>query len=378
MPSAPTTLRRSTLMAAGVLALVACTGVATSPSPTASNRSPAPSVNVGSLAWTRVTAGPGFPNAFFQRVFAGPSGTTAVLGRIEHAVSLTSAIRSDDGLSWEAVDAFPIAKTSGIPATAVGQGVLETSGAYIGWGDYYPGGAVVDSHAAFWSSHDGHSFELVGKPETLDVGAVADVTVGSGIAVATGRDALIYTSTDFKAWTRVQPSSMVGRGARALFDGHTFVVLTSGRGAFALTSSDGRSWSKPAVTIADGAVVVSGAASAAGFLALTGISGDGTALWLSKDGTSWTPVPDAGLRSTTVLDVAAGPSGRGFLAVGGGADQKPTLWYSEDGLTWMAVPESSFDLPFGFASVVAIPGAIVIGGFDDAAHSAVAWVGKPR
>jgi Tol biopolymer transport system component len=105
---------------------------------------------------------------------------------------------------------------------------------------------------------------------------------------------------------------------------------------------------------------------------------DGAPLaWASPDGASWERVPDRGLGTGDIFDVAAGPGG--LVAVGTPCEGCPfdgILWTSEDGRTW---DRTADDPALGDALVEGIaaagPGFVAVGGWNGAWFSAdgVGW-----
>jgi class 3 adenylate cyclase len=185
-------------------------------------------------------------------------------------------------------------------------------------------------------------FGVVGRGRTL-------VAVGAdGEPLA--RDAATWISTDFgRHWTRTDEGlSVVGNEAM-------YAVADNGRRFVAV-----------------------------GFASPGPSQGD-AAIWHSRDGRSWTRVPDlsmfGGSGRGEARDVIA--RGGGFLVVGGtnvfdpDGDGDAAVWLSRTGLEWERILSPDFARPQGqrMMSVVRTPPGFLAGGFDTAAgnQDAVLW-----
>ncbi len=95
-----------------------------------------------------------------------------------------------------------------------------------------------------------------------------------------------------------------------------------------------------------------------GYLALGATTGDRSPLpaWISRDGRSWTTLPEGTLGSAS--SVLAAPAPDGILVVTESATGVTTAWHSADGTTWSSTPAPA--LRFGRESDIAGgPGGIV-------------------
>lgn len=225
-----------------------------------------------------------------------------------------------------------------------------------------------------WSSPDGLSWHLIEG----DGGRLRLAAAEPGF-VAVGWQS-VWTSTDGVSWDRAQPSPE----HRDLFWGVTAGgpgVVAVGQPNKAWYSSDGLTWEAAEVPPVPAdvypgddrrtpAVYMSSVAAGADRLVATGSmtfndNGEGRAIWVSSDGTSWRDVPIDGNvfpRGCDISDVAGTPDG--FVAVGECPSGEPLVWRSPDGVRWERVgwrPPFDGETP---GSVAAGPGGWVAVGGD--------------
>lgn len=263
---------------------------------------------------------------------------------------------------------------------------------------------AVDDAAAAWTSVDGRRWTRVPHDETVFGGEgrweMADVTVGGPGLVAVGsqsvcrdvpvfddqgrerldevgvpepntectdQNAVVWTSADGTAWSRVAHDE-------AIFGGSDFPamagVTAGGPGLVAVGRSDGFGGLDVLVE------------------SETPVEGDAV-VWISDDGLDWTRVPHdeavfGGPHTQEMLDVTVG--GPGFVAVGrdgagdtwsnpglGGMD--PAIWTSVDGVTWRRVPGEANGLDRGTDRLLAVtaggPGLVAVG--YDGMRAAPVW-----
>jgi len=227
----------------------------------------------------------------------------------------------------------------------------------------------IDGKTASWASADGIHWDYHLKVFPTAFGAndmvhVTDVISTSTGWLAVGRDdvacyadcvpapirALVWTSTDGLAWTRVPAQSALrggGMNAIAAIDGG-FIAGgdADGRAAFWL-SPDGLTWTRVAddpsfqsstagdirrvvgIAVRDGVIVAVGMEQ--------GLGGDyapTVTAWRSADGRTWAPASVERAREGQVFGVAATPTG--FLATGPSGDTSCLggIWSTTDGSAW--------------------------------------------
>ena len=160
----------------------------------------------------------------------------------------------------------------------------------------------------------------------------------------------IWTSPDGSSWTQATvalppaDSSLGGSvGALAVSGGTRIAVgavrSETNRAAAVWLSTDGTTWTPaPADPTFSGALMSSVVAGGPGFVAV-GRDGSGAAVWTSTDGSSWKQdAPGPGFAGAQMTSVAV-HAGR-FVAVG--YDQTTALvWTSTDGTKWTQVPATA-------------------------------------
>ena len=318
---------------------------------------------------------------------------------------------SPDGLSWTRLSH----DGSVFGDDALMRSVVAYDGGFVAVGSVDSGG---DADAAVWVSPDGLSWTRVPHDESV-FGGEADQLMVSVAAfddglVAVGEsssvfeiDAAVWTSADGLSWIRVLPDE-------SIFDDAVTVDVTAFGGGIAAvgfdvsdgdadaavwTSSDGVDWERVShdevVFGGDGDQIMVSVASFDRGLAAVGfdVSGGDTdaAVWISRDGATWTRVPHdesifgagedghAEMTSVTAFDVGL---------VAGGIEQREgdgdaVVWTTSDGLTWERVSDAMI---FGgedsqrIASLAVINGSVVAvgrqaspGGNLDADPDAVVW-----
>lgn len=198
-------------------------------------------------------------------------------------------------------------------ATAAGPGVVAV-------GDRFPSVDYSD-RPGVWTSPDGVAWAVVPHDEAVFGGVMSGyveaVAAGPLGLVAVGTeyrgddyDAVVFTSPDGRAWTRVPDPGGVfgGSGWQAMH------AVTAGGPGWAAVGYDDSGEDRNA------------------------------AVWTSPDGVTWTRVPHdeslfGGVNDQEIFGVVA--AGRGLVAVGND-DEAPAAWVSADGVTWEKVPTDRF------------------------------------
>jgi len=362
------------------------------PTPTASTPFAATS------GWSRVPSdqiGQRFGYQEMLSVTAGGPGLVAV--GIEGGTNLAGARNgavwtSSDGITWTSVP-LDEATFGGegwrriADVTAGGPGLVAVGSAGDGIWDW--DSPDLDRDAAVWTSVDGLTWSRVPFNEEVFGGAaMLSVTVGGPGLVAVGGegqynheigrfgsfDAVVWTSVDGTAWSRVSDVESVfgGNGGQELWS-----VTAGGPGLVAVGAD------RPA--------------SAEG----QDPRGGNAAVWTSEDGFVWSKVPFdesafGGDGWRRMMDVTAG--GPGLVAVGlestllGGrpvdADVDPAVWTSVDGFTWSRVPDEQVDgiVEHGHQTMTSVavagPGLVAVGETSGGAGvwtsvDGITWSGVP-
>lgn len=311
--------------------------------------------------------------------------------------------------------------------------VAAWSGGVAAVGFDYSGG---DSDAAVWISPDGANWTRAPHDETVfggdgDQGMTAVTAWNNGL-VAVGSNAsfggelediwvhskglnlgslellpgdsaaAVWTSADGSIWDRVAHDEAVfgGNGYQTMawitaWSGGLAAVGTSGTDAAVWVSADGVSWERiPNNDEALGGpgmqIMTSAAAWGEGLIAVGAEMSDTTAhaaVWMSRDGVSWTRVPhDAttfgnagaliGMTSVAVRD-------NGPIAVGWTVDDYymlPTIWTSLDGTAWVQLAHDaavigSDEVRFVMSITAWSEGLAVVGWEDLSAEmNVVVWI----
>ncbi|MGI9622458.1 MAG: sialidase family protein [Acidimicrobiales bacterium] len=342
---------------------------------------------------TSVTAGgPGL-------VAVGTDGThyesEGHLGEFGDAAVWTSV----DGITWSRAphDETVFGGAAMSSVTVGGPGLVAVGGTSAG--------------AAVWTSVDGITWSRVPHDETV-FGGDADmgrVTVGGPGLVAVGPKflegaAAVWTSADGLAWSRVPLDEEVFGGASigdVTAGGPGLVAVGSAwleaedRGVAAVwTSVDGLTWSRvpydeamfgPGDEHWMAAVVVGGPGLVAGgWFANEDLYDQGTAVWTSVDGLTWSRLPydEAVWGYGNVTSLVAVDSG--LVAVG--ADYYPAqtdrggrVWTSPDGITWSRAPHETF---FNYSTIASVtvggPGLVAVGDTFSSDSDGVVWTATPE
>jgi hypothetical protein len=223
----------------------------------------------------------------------------------------------------------------------------------------------------------------------------------------TARHPTIWTSDDGATWERL-PDSVAFVSQRDRWEENVLDVVASERGfvavgveefddassadAAAWSSPDGRSWTRSTVEDGLGRTMDQVIATAGGFVAIGEAGydfhagfGEGTAVWTSPDGATWSRLPDreAPPRGTRLRSAIAGSgvylASAGFEhAQGQEAEPRPPvtdgIWRSTDAIHWKPIAGT----PLGVGDIVAAPGGFLAMGSTalDAASGATsvtAW-----
>jgi hypothetical protein len=247
--------------------------------------------------------------------------------------------------AWSRLRPDPPDLPPDVSLLAAGPGLVAYGGEYRG--------AVV------WTSSDGLAWTRV--PDELGPGQFTDVAIGGPGLVAVGwggevegRNAnwssgALWTSVDGVSWTRL-PDDPV------LEDAVPWAVSSGGPGLVAVGygawfSSDGVTWKRASVPRPRLPTNLNDVTERQGLLVAVGrripMSEPGlrapspeAAIWTSIDGMSWTSVPidgDVFPPGSSVDSVTGGPEG--FVAIGslGWLSRRPAVWYSADGEQWRLV-----------------------------------------
>ena len=315
--------------------------------------------------------------ASVRDVAAGGPGFVAV-GYVAEAMGPTAtAWGSPDGLSWTLLSDFPGGEGSVAWAVAT-KGPI---GVAVG---------VVSGAPAAWFAEDGVHWSRAGSPpEGPPRGQLRAVVVTEHGFVAAGSDehdvvaprAVLWTSADGRAWTRV-PDVDGFAGVRlegvASHDGAVVAVgsVYSGKeaiGAVSWRSEDSATWQRSSASadLSQGQMH-SVAAGAKGLLAVgADLAGHRALVWSSGDGLAWTLSPDATSLDNFGLQIEMRDVVRlddqdiavGHLVFG---TQYPTglVWQSTDGTTWTRAPAAAILEQVKFAGVAGGPGwAIAVGDY---------------
>jgi hypothetical protein len=363
---------------------------------------PTTSVDVFSGSWVRLpSTDPAFVGEDDQEMFAVASGGPGLV-----AVGYDGPAGGMDGAVWTSADGVVWSRLSDSVAFG-GDGDQQMWSVTAGG----PGVVAVGSDemsAAVWTSADGVDWSRVpdeegvlgGEDESILRGVVAG---GPGLVAVgcDGGDAAVWTSTDGMTWTRVPSDEAVFGGSD---NACMYSVAVGGPGLVAVgddgpdgdkdavvwTSVDGIAWSRVAhdEQAFGGAGTQQMRSVTAGGPGLVGVGYDESggdadaAVWTSADGITWTRVPHdeelfGGEETQQMWSVTAG--GPGLVAVGAGSGNA-VVWTSTDGLSWTEVPYD--DAVFGGEGRRVIRGVTVGGlglvgaGFEGAVGTmdAAVWV----
>jgi hypothetical protein len=368
---------RAVIATATLAVALAAPTLGQSPSPAPSAAPAASTVPVASgvpmapsLTWTRLDELPGKPKALVTTGAFGADGSLVLMGGMNPYEGAPVAWSSADGTSWTLVK-------PGGPKKAHPQFVLPiATGGYV----------AIGTQETMWTSPDGLKWKAANEP--LKEIHPFNATVGpDGSLVLVGPDRetfevpVVARTTDM-AQRDATVLPVVAGGARELSevvvhpDGRT-LVAAGARGtdgtAFWVTS-DGSAWTGVLAPDADPDAYLTGlAATPSGFVAvlnhLTDAGPDGV-VYASEDGLAWDEVlrvPGTILRSPIALP-------GGAVAV----PQAGILNTSLDGRTWTATPEAAFDGPFFLlGSTTAPDGRVLAWGWKKDNAGSVIWLGTP-
>ena len=296
---------------------------------------------------------------------------------------LTSILRSDDGIVWEAVPT--LTRGLEIHTGVVEDGVLWLVGSI---------GPMEAPRWGIWTTRDGEAWERVKDLTGLAFGAgfVRDISHSSAgwLVLAYRRlDAEssvpeLYRSEDGVRWAKVAlPTN--GFALRSLVSDRERWIMTLnesregdtqvlGHDVWAYTSLDGLEWTRSLVASTERGTGLPASINSAdatfgpGGFVIVGQHVDGEipdpVAWRSADGTTWTSGRMDGLTGTageTGLDQVAATD-RGYVAVGYREEEIPTFWTSPDGLSWTQTEDSPDIGAAGVASLAASDTRVVLGG----------------
>jgi hypothetical protein len=234
------------------------------------------------------------------------------------------------------------------------------------------GWVFVATRGGLWRSADGYGWIEV-SDAGIDPGAMVHDVVshrGGFVAVGSvnadiGAQPVAWTSADGSTWTRSDPIPIPdgygvdGEGNGALHavasDGTTLVAVGTRYGYLSnatWTSGDGRTWlagERPAEDAPDQAAEILDVAWTGEWLAAGVTHPEGSGLWSSADGTSWTretadPGPSPAGRFTRLVDLDVGTVA---LEQHDAALESHALWLSDSDGTWrpISLPDGIKTLP---------------------------------
>ena len=274
---------------------------------------------------------------------------------------------------------------------------------------------TLDGHTAAWHSTDGRSwtYRLKIFPRALsddDVVRVTDVVATPTGWLAVGRDdpicqtgcgetprrALVWTSTDAVAWTRVAAQASLSKAAinavTAIDGGFLAVGQAAGR-ATIWTSTDGLTWKRiaddpmfgpPSGATSGATVAAVGAAAGNGSMVAVGMAYGAAAsgapvvlAWRSADGQTWTPATVEGAEEGQVFSVASTTTG--FLATGPSGDTSCLggIWSSTGPDVWSCVASDDGFAGFGAYAAAGSPTVDVAVGLTEVGWDPNGTLGMP-
>ena len=285
-----------------------------------------------------------------------------------------------------------------------------------GPGDATPGitpgpTAPLIGHGYQWTPLDVRQFGGVGLQAVTIAPSGGLVGIGTWLTSeapdGTPRHPTVWTSADGAAWER-QPDSRAFLSRRDRWEEMVLDLVASDRAfvavgveefddsssadAAAWFSPDGRTWTRAAVEDAVGRTMDQVVATSDGFVAIGEAGydfhagfGEGTAIWTSSNGASWSRLgaAEAPPRGTRLRSVLAAPgmflASAGFEHAQGQEDQpRPPvtagIWRSTDAIHWKPIAGT----PLGVGDIIAAPGGFLTMGATplDAGSgiaNAVAW-----
>jgi hypothetical protein len=428
---------RLILVLALAVLLVSCgddDGVTTTSTTAGTTSGPASTTTTGEISTTSVAGGQSGwarvphddavfgvvdPSRMWARAYGVTAGGPGVVAVGDRFPSIDYGDRpgvwtSPEGIGWTAVPhdeaVFGGASSGSLEAVAAGPLGLVAVGAQYQGEDY---------DAVVFTSPDGLTWSRVPDPEGVFGGpgwqGMHAVTAGGPGWVAVGYDdsgedwnAAVWTSPDGVTWTRVPHDEELFGGTN---DQEMFGIAAAGPGLVAVgaddeapaawVSADGLSWQKvgpdrffndPSFDNTDKVLraVAAGPQGlvAVGYLATYSEATDtddlDAAVWVSRDGLSWTLVSEdaatyGGPEEQRMTAVTAG--GPGLVAVGwdrAGGEANAAVWASPDGTTWTRVLDDAVFAGAGDQEMygVAVVASRLVAVGRDGANAAV-WVGPP-
>jgi len=312
------------------------------------------------LAWTRTARAPSGPGRV-NGLAADGSGFVAV-GIRGASPTRAAAWTSPDGLTWSAVPDSPAFANADGSGNAEMNAVVRTASRFVAVGVEY--GGASGQHGAAWTSTDGISWRRATLTDPGDwmrdivVGGPGLVAVGTGVGEL--QRAAIWTSPDGSLWTLVEDgplfehaaaSAVVAGPGGLVAVGNQIEPTTGALRPMAWTSDDGLGWRAAQVTgdpppsgppqAFEGSLMADVIRLAGGWLAVGSdldIRTDGAlinaAMWTSRDGASWTRLPDepvfqGGISSGFGFGAGIVTQKDGEVVVfGRTAGPTPTVWLS--------------------------------------------------
>ncbi|HEV8280750.1 MAG TPA: hypothetical protein VGQ02_02730 [Candidatus Limnocylindrales bacterium] len=242
--------------------------------------------------------------------------------------------------------------------------VTATDDSFVAVG-YRETGAVRDG--SIWWSIDGDAWELVDDPifagvELVDVSPAPGGLVTLGVASVDRPQAVLFHSTDARAWDRLAvppggvdtyPSSLAGDDAAVLAAG------SAADGSAAVWRSlDGRSFERLTLSGAASDADVTPRVVAGGYVAL-GSAGGPPILLRSTDGASWSQAPIDQAPDVRGMRLVVGRWGlvtQGIWAPGCGpmasCGGQSIAWWSGDGTVWGRLPGEGSPISNGASTIV--------------------------
>lgn len=289
---------------------------------------------------------------------------------------------SEDGLAWKAVG-------------GTGSGFVDGNIMSVAKSD--EGLVAVGSNgsgAAAWISDNGLEWTPVGGKIAGSESEIEDVAAAGPGLVAVGADgdngAVWISSTGGRSWKQVAAfehavlNAITVGGPGLVAVGCTKTPGSNEGAAAVWLSRDGLTWTRAHDPVADfdRANLRTVAAFRSGLVA-AGESDDGSAVWTSKDGRRWSKqADDSTFIGATISDVIAG--GPGLVAVGEVESEETThipsaaVWTSADGRSWRL--RSIREGYGGLRAATTFGGKLVAVGYEQPGYEdssiAAAWVSE--
>jgi len=278
-------------------------------------------------AWSEVTAG--FEGIDPNGIVAAASGYV-VVGKPAVEMSESGwldAATSPDGSKWTKTESRDI-EFEGYSVVSGGPGYVAVGTAYVDAAQArWDGGVALSADGSTWSGVHLPSFEFA---RIMDIASHAGLLVAVGRTVQGAANAIVWTSTDGKAWDR-QPDapSLDGAGMNAVVEGPKGLIAVGGGATDAAVwqSPDGRTWTRvPDDPAFDGAAMYAVAPTASGYVAVGYDQAKGV-VWTSADGTTWTRAADQpDFAGVQLLGVVGQPRVVIVGATKGGSASKGFIW----------------------------------------------------